>query len=258
VARYAVRLAYDGTRFHGNQAQPEPIRTVHREVETALRKLGTDEPRLRWAGRTDAGVSSRGNVVAVDTDFDRARLLQALTRNMEDAWAWALADVDAAFDPRRAARARHYRYHLRSDLDAAALRDALQSFVGTHDFTGFCRLEPDTDPVRTVTAVDVARRGPLLVIDVRGESFLWNQVRRMVEAARRVAKGDLLSDIIPRTLAAGKPAELGTAVPYPLVLMDVQYGGVAFERGDDKLFEKLRWRDQDLEMELALHGAMME
>lgn len=258
MPRYALRLAYDGTRFHGNQAQPDPIRTVHREVDTAMRKLGTDEPRLRWAGRTDAGVSSRGNVVTVDTDFDRARLLQALTRNMDDAWAWALAEVGDGFDPRRHARARRYRYHLRSDLDVAALRTAMAPFVGTHDFTGFCRLEPDMDPRRTVRSVDVARRGSFLVIDVAGASFLWNQVRRMVEAGRRVAKGDLPSDIIAETLAAGRPAELGTAVPHPLVLLDVEYDGIAFEPGDAKLFEKLRWRDQDLEMEMAIHGAILE
>src|SRR5205823_12867234 len=82
VPRYAVKVAYDGAKFHGSQAQPA-LRTVHSEVAQALAKLGTDEPRLRWAGRTDAGVSARGNVAAFETEFDRGRLLQALTRNME-------------------------------------------------------------------------------------------------------------------------------------------------------------------------------
>src|SRR5439155_11205223 len=138
---------------HGSQAQPAH-RTVHGEVAQALAKLGTDpaDARLRWAGRTDAGVSARGNVVALSTDFDRARLLQALTRNMEDAWAWALAPVDDAFDP-RLARERHYRYHLRSDVAAEALGRAMQPFVARHDFTGFCRLEEGKDPVSHVTRI---------------------------------------------------------------------------------------------------------
>lgn len=256
MARYALKVAYVGTRFHGSQAQPTH-RTVHGEIEAALRKLGTEEPELRWAGRTDAGVSARGNVVAVRTDFPRGKLLQALTRNAVDVWAWALADVDDRFDPRRDARARRYRYHLRSDLDAAALRAALAPFVGTHDFSGFARVEPGHDPRRTVTAIEVRRQGPFLVVDVEGESFLWNQIRRMVEAARRVAAGDLPSDVLARTLAAGEPAELGTAPPYPLVLMDVEYERIAFEAGDPRLFEKLRWRDQDLEMERAVLGAIL-
>jgi len=249
VPRYALKVAYDGTRFHGSQAQPTH-RTVHGEVAQALAKLGTDEPRLRWAGRTDAGVSARGNVVALDTEFDRARLLQALTRNMEDAWAWALATVDDGFDP-RIARERRYRYHLRSDADEAALQRAMDAFRGRHDFTGFCRLEEGKDPVRHVTGVRVHRRGAFLVVDVSGESFLWNQVRRMVEAGRRVATGELPEDAIARTLEAGKPTELGTARPEGLVLLDVEYRGVAFEPGDPRLLERLRWRDQDLELERA-------
>lgn len=250
VPRYAVKLAYDGSRFHGSQAQPEPIRTVQGEMALAMRKLGTDEPLLRFAGRTDAGVSARGNVVAMETDFPREKLLQALTRNMEDAWAWAIADIDRGFDP-RLARERSYRYHLRSPLDATVLRDALLPFVGRHDFTGFCKLEAGRDPVRHVTDVRVRRDGAYLVVDVAGESFLWNQVRRMVEAGRRVAAGELASDIIPRTLEAGKPADLGTARPEGLVLMDVEYSGIVFAPGDPRQFERLRWRDQDLELERA-------
>lgn len=251
MPRYALKVAYDGTKFHGSQAQPTH-RTVQGEVEQALAKLGTDsaDARQRWAGRTDAGVSARGNVVALSTEFDRARLLQALTRNMEDAWTWAIVDVDESFDP-RLARGRRYRYHLRSDADADTMARAMQPFVGRHDFTGFCRLEEGKDPVRHVTSVEVARRGAFLVVDVAGESFLWNQVRRMVEAGRRVAVGELPGDIIARTLAEGKPAELGTARPEGLVLLDVEYRGLAWERGDPRLLERLRWRDQDLELERA-------
>jgi len=250
VPRYAVKLAYDGSRFHGSQAQPEPLRTVQSEMLGAMQKLGTNDPVLRFAGRTDAGVWARGNVVALETDFLREKLLQALTRNMEDVWAWAIVDVDGGFDPRLASQ-RRYRYHLRSDIDAATLQEAMAPFVGRHDFRGFCRLEPGKDPVRRVTAIDVRRSGAYLLVDVAGESFLWNQVRRMVEAGRRVASGELPRDIIQATLDAGKPAELGTARAEGLVLMDVEYRGVVFEPGDARLLERLRWRDQDLELERA-------
>jgi tRNA pseudouridine38-40 synthase len=256
--RYAVKLAYDGTRFHGSQAQPAPLRTVQSELAAALAKLGTDDARLRFAGRTDAGVSARGNVVAFDTGFDRARLLQALTRNMEDAWAWALADAPPGFDP-RLARERAYRYHLRAELDAEALAAALRPFVGSHDFTGFCRLEEGKDPTRTVTGIDVRRDGAFLLVDVRGESFLWNQVRRMVEAARRVAAGELPGGAIAAALAAGKPADLGTARPEPLVLMDVRYDGLRFEEADARLFERLRERLDAADLERAvLRGVLGE
>lgn len=253
--RYAVKLAYDGTRFSGSQVQPG-VRTVHAEVARSLARLDPGSPGvLRWAGRTDAGVSAAANVVAFETEHPAASLLPALTHGMEDAWAWALAPVGPSFEPRHALE-RHYRYFLRSDADAAALERALQPFVGTHDFTAFCRLEPGVTPVRTVLAAHARRAGPFVVLDVRGESFLWNQVRRMVEAARRVAEGELDADAIPRALREGKPAELGTAPPEGLVLLDVRYPGLAWQEAEGsaraRVFERLRRRVDEEEQRLAV------
>lgn len=257
--RHAVKVAYDGTRFSGSQVQPG-LRTVHSEVAKALRDLTGEEPRLLWAGRTDRGVSAAGNVVAFETAHPADTLLPALTFRMEDCWAWALAPVGEAFEPRHAVR-RRYRYHLRSDLDAKALESALRPFVGTHDFTAFSRLEPGVNPMRTVERVEVARRGAFLLVDVAGPSFLWNQVRRMVEAGRRVAEGDLAEGAIAAALAAGAPADLGTAPPEPLVLLDVEYADVPFHEADAslrrRLFERLRERVREAEREEAVLRALL-
>lgn len=261
--RVAVKVAYDGARFSGSQVQPG-LRTVHAEVAGALRALGaTDDPagpRLLWAGRTDAGVSAAGNVVVFETELAPASLLPALTFRMEDAWAWALAPVREDFEPRHASR-RRYRYHLRSDLDAKEMEAAMAPFVGTHDFTAFCRLDPSVNPVRRVSRVGVTRRGAFLLVDVEGPNFLWNQVRRMVEAGRRVAEGGLSPDAIPRALADGRPADLGIAPPEPLVLLDVTYDGLAFDRGDPalrgRLLTTLRRRQEARELELALGDAIL-
>ena len=256
----AVKLAYDGTRFSGSQVQPG-LRTVHSEVAKALRALGAStEPRLAWAGRTDAGVSAAGNVVAFETEHPLATLLPGLTFRMEDAWAWALAEVGEDFEPRHASR-RLYRYHLRSDLDAKDVEAAMAPFVGAHDFTAFSRLEPGVNPVRTVSRVGVSRQGPFLLVDVEGPNFLWNQVRRMVEAGRRVAAGELAEAAVRRALADGRPADLGIAPPEPLVLMDVAYEGVAFERPDPalraRLVTTLRRRQEARELESAVGDALM-
>ena len=257
--RYALKVAYDGTRFAGSQVQPG-VRTVHGEVARALRDLTGEEPRLLWAGRTDRGVSAAGNVVVLETAHPAASLLPALTFRMEDAWAWALAGVGPGFEPRHAA-ARLYRYHLRTDADAKDVEAALAVFVGTHDFTAFCRLEEGVDPVRTVHRVEVRRQGPFLLLDVLGESFLWNQVRRMVEAARRVAEGEIDAAAVRAALASGRPADLGTAPPEPLVLLDVRYPDLAFQEADPalrrRLFERLARRQRDLELSLAVGDALL-
>lgn len=252
----ALKVAYDGTRFAGSQVQPPGIRTVHAEVAGALVALGVGpEPRLRWAGRTDAGVSARANVVALDPPLAPDALLPALTFRMKDAWAWAWAEVPDGFEPRHATR-RWYRYHLRTPLEAKALEEAMAPFVGEHDFTAFCRLEPGLDPVRRVQAIGVKRAGAHLLVDVHGESFLWNQVRRLVEAGRRVATGELPAGEIARGLAEGKPRDLGCAPPEPLVLMDVVYEGVTFREGDARVFERLQKATTQMEDHLTVLRAL--
>ena len=251
--RVALKVAYDGTRFSGSQAQPD-ARTVHGELARALRELERrpEEPRLAWAGRTDAGVSAAGNVIALETSLSPASLLPGLTFLMEDAWAWAWAQVDEAFEPRHARR-RRYHYHLQSDLDAKAVEEAMRLFVGTRDFTAFARLEPGVNPVRTVEDARVARDGPHLVIDVTGRNFLWNQVRRMVEAARRVAAGEVAERDVRAALDVGRPADFGIAPPEPLLLVDVEYDGLRFERAAHaRLLERLDRRVGDAEARLAV------
>ncbi|HVM45122.1 MAG TPA: tRNA pseudouridine(38-40) synthase TruA [Candidatus Thermoplasmatota archaeon] len=249
--RIALKVAYDGTRFAGSQVQPD-VRTVHGELAKALRELGAREPRILWAGRTDAGVSAAGNVAVVDDPpVAPASLAPALTFRMEDAWAWAWAEVPDAFEPRHARR-RRYRYHLRTALDAKLVEDALRPFVGTHDFTGFARLEPDVNPVRTVFAAHARRDGPFVLVDIEGESFLWNQVRRMVEAARRVAAGELPRARIEQALAAPQGADLGTAAPEPLLLLDVEYAGLRFHDERRRVVERLERRVEDAELRLTM------
>lgn len=242
MRRIAVKVAYDGTRFSGNQVQPEAVRTVHREVERALRALGDEAPRLSWAGRTDAGVSAAGNVMCLHTERDPASLLTGLSHKVDDFWAWAWAEVPEEFEPRHAVL-RRYRYHLRSDLDAARVHDALQLFVGAHDFSSFARVEAGVTPQRVVSRIDATRDGPLVVVDVEGPNFLHNQVRRMVEAGRRVAAGEVDAEEVRAALDAGKRRDFGMAPPEPLVLLDVSYGDrVAFQTLDARVLRRVRVR----------------
>lgn len=261
--RVAVKVAYDGTRFSGSQIQPG-VRTVHAEVASALGNLGHASPRLAWAGRTDAGVSAAANVVVFETDMALDVLAPALTHAMTDAWAWAVAVVDDAFEPRYA-RLRRYRYFLQTGLDAALVHDTLQAFVGEHDFTSFGRIEGGVSPRRTVTRASATRVAGFVQIDVEGPNFVWNQVRRMVEAARRVAKGEIARDEVVAALDAGRHADFGCAPPEPLILLDVDYGDrVMFQLpspdASRRIRERLARRIDQTRFELArldgIHDAM--
>lgn len=232
MPRVALKLAYDGTRFSGSQVQPAR-RTVHSELAGALERLGEDADLIHWAGRTDAGVSALGNVVVVNVARVDPVFPRKLSFQMEDAWAWAQAEVPDDFLPRHAVR-RHYRYHLSDLVDVKPFTEAMSRFVGTHDWSGFARVPDDANPERSVEHVEVRETDGLILVDVVGRNFLYNQVRRMVEAARRFARGELTLTAIEQALSGARPADLGVAPAEPLVLLDVEYRNVDFRPVDEK------------------------
>ena len=61
MARYQIKLTYDGTGFVGSQRQLKS-RTVQSELEKALGKLNWEGKSVLIAGRTDTGVHASGQV----------------------------------------------------------------------------------------------------------------------------------------------------------------------------------------------------
>ncbi|MGL5862074.1 MAG: tRNA pseudouridine(38-40) synthase TruA, partial [Phycicoccus sp.] len=83
--RVRLDLAYDGTAFSGWAAQPRR-RTVEGIVSEALGTvLRSDDVRLTVAGRTDAGVHARGQVVHVDVANDTWELLPGRSEHPPEA-----------------------------------------------------------------------------------------------------------------------------------------------------------------------------
>ena len=221
--RLAVRIAYDGTQFHGSARQPD-LRTVEGEVEFALRKIGAirDIPssRMRLASRTDAGVSALGNVAAFDTAFPPEGIVGAFNSTARDVVATGFAEVPEGFDPRHA-RSRWYRYLLSGDHDLEALRGHAALFVGEHDFASFCREAGES--VRVLNTVEIAANGPFTAVDVRAQGFLWNMVRRIAAALVALETEAAARDNVAAALRGERTVDLGLAAPEPLTLMAVEY-----------------------------------
>ena len=68
--RLALGLEYDGTDWSGWQTQPGG-NTIQDQLESALLKFTEAAHPTICAGRTDAGVHARGQVVHIDTTVDR-------------------------------------------------------------------------------------------------------------------------------------------------------------------------------------------
>jgi tRNA pseudouridine38-40 synthase len=240
--RFRATVEYDGTDFFGFQVQ-SGVRTVQGELEAALAHLSDGERRaVDGAGRTDAGVHALGQVIAFTytgrlAADELGRALDALLPS--DVAIRDLRRTTRAFHPRHAARYREYRYTVwngprsplrertalgvRVPLDTAAMARAGSAFIGRHDFRAFGAT--DRSPVRTVMAVRVRQQGRLVTIDVRADSFLRGQVRRMVAVLLEVGLGKMDDTAVRSALAGGEPAFKGTAVPAKgLCLRRVAFG----------------------------------
>jgi tRNA pseudouridine38-40 synthase len=228
--RYRARCEYDGTDFAGFQLQLN-ARTVQGELEAALARLARGERvAVDGAGRTDAGVHAIGQVIAFTYGGTVAgRPLERAINSLlpPDVAIRDLQRASDGFHPRYAARYREYRYTVwngprsplrerqalgvRAPLDIAAMASAASVYLGRHDFSAFGGA--DRSPVRTVHMVRVRKEGRLVTIDVRGDSFLRGQVRRMVAGLLEVGLGKIDEAALEAALAARVPALNGAAAP---------------------------------------------
>lgn len=223
LIRLRLDLAYDGTDFSGWAAQPG-LRTVEGELTAALTTLlRSPQPvRLTVAGRTDAGVHARGQVVHVDVDpeayaalpgrSDRAPDLAAVVRLAgllpSDLVVRRVTTAPPGFDARFAALERRYLYRLadplavrdplrrrdtvawRRPLDVDAMSAAAERLVGLRDFAAFCRRREGATTVRTLLEFSWHRLDDgVLAAAVRADAFCHSMVRSLVGALVPVGEG---------------------------------------------------------------------
>src|SRR5205823_2314503 len=138
------------------QVQPNG-RSVQQVLEGAIARLIGTPVRVTGAGRTDAGVHARGQVVSLRVDKELP--LKAWTAGLnsllpEDVACVRAEEVPDGFDARRWARGKRYIYSIlqtgvraplrrgrvwevRRPLDVGAMREAASLLLGTHDFSAF-------------------------------------------------------------------------------------------------------------------------
>ncbi|GAA0666364.1 tRNA pseudouridine(38-40) synthase TruA [Natronoarchaeum mannanilyticum] len=233
----AYRIAYDGQPYRGFQRQPD-VPTVEGEILDALDALSVLDDRevpegYAAAGRTDAGVSALAQTVA----FEAPDWLTPAALNSElpaDVRAWASAEVDVEFHATHDAASRTYTYWLyAADADAERARDALDALAGRHDFHNLT--SDDENTVRELSA-SLRVDEPFFVLTLRAGGFCRQLVRRVVTLVRAVAVGDASLAKIDRVLGADPidgPEGVGPAPAEPLVLADVAYPDVTFDRDAD-------------------------
>jgi tRNA pseudouridine38-40 synthase len=207
--RWALGLQYDGAAFCGWQTQAH-AGAVQDALEDALQRFVQRPVATICAGRTDAGVHASYQVVHFDVAVERPS--EAWVRGVNTflppsvAVRWA-CPVDNSFHARFAARRRRYDYWLLCDpvrvpllerrtgwtfrpLDVAAMRQAAQLLIGTHDFSAFRSAQCQAaSPVRDLQVFELAEFGRLLRFRLQANAFLHHMVRNLVGTLVYVGMG---------------------------------------------------------------------
>ena len=233
-------LGYDGTDFHGWQAQPG-LRTVQAMIEQAIDEMGIEHTQVRGCSRTDAGVHALGQIAsfAAEIQVPREGWISGLNARLpEDIVVHDVQPCYRKYNPRFHAKHKHYRYLVRCGerrdpmirrrawqlgpkgmrpdvrergdrvedyLDVEAMRAAAKCFLGEHDFRAFRQSGDEREiVVRDMFVVDVQLgwdgRADLLAIDVVGNAFMKNMVRIMAGTLVDVGRGRISPGAIPAML----------------------------------------------------------
>jgi tRNA pseudouridine38-40 synthase len=240
--RLRIDVSYVGREFHGWQIQPD-ARSVQGDMRDCLTRLLGRTAIPVAAGRTDAGVNARGQVahLTVESVGEFERITRALPRMVPpDIHIRDIRRVSPAFNARHSATGRRYSYRilLEQDIfnphawyvyrpvDREAMDAAAVAFLGTHDFTSFCKarsLKPDHNLCQ-VALCNFDWRDDSAIFHVRANRFLHHMVRNMVGALVEIGRGERPKDDIPRVLAALSRSESGRmAPPQGLFLEEVYY-----------------------------------
>lgn len=242
--RFAAGLAYDGNDFHGFQCQKE-LYTVQSVVEQALSKLADHPVKIVCAGRTDAGVHAKEQVIHFDSLAVRSEHAWLTGGNYylpkTVAFQW-IKKVSESFHARFSAKQRDYRYliynhrvrsvHIGSyamlysyGLNLEAMQEAAEYLIGEQDFSSFrggdCQ---SRSPIRCVKAVNIKKQGRLISIDISANAFLYQMVRNIVGTLLLIGRGQKPAEWMQSILLSKDRRSAGfTAPPHGLYLMRVHY-----------------------------------
>ena len=252
--RVRLDLGYDGSAFSGWAIQPQR-RTVQGVVEGALQEIlrrarVVGSSRTTCAGRTDAGVHARGQVVHLDlpeaiwASGGGHRLVGQLNANLPaDVRAFHARAVPMEFDARFSALTRTYKYRICDErslfdpitrgfvvanhqtLDISEMNRAGVMLVGEHDFAAYCKRREGASTIRRVLRLDWTRdESHLAVMTIESDAFCHSMVRAVTGALVAVGEGRRTWSWPGQVLRSGQRDSAVTVMrPEGLVLESVSY-----------------------------------
>jgi tRNA pseudouridine38-40 synthase len=243
--RYKLTIAYDGTAFHGWQAQEPPgvapLRTVQSVMQEALAITMQQPIKVQGASRTDAGVHAIGQVAHFDAQTRIPIERMALAINARLPWDVEVRRAEIVhpqFDAIRDAIDKQYRYrlwtsthrpltrrhvvyHCWTPLHVQAMQEAAARIIGEHDFAAFASAGHGREStVRTVhdcrievPPPDELTGGSELHIVISGSGFLYNMVRIIAGTLVEIGRGHWSPERVDLMLREAKRELAGPTLP---------------------------------------------
>lgn len=239
-----LTIEYDGTNFSGWQIQPN-ARTIQEDIEKGLKKIIKKQIKINGSGRTDAGVHALGQVANFKDEFTIPieKIPRALNAVLPDDISIKEAiEVPENFHARYSAKGKRYIYkiyngQLRSallrnhayftayTLNVEKMKEAAKHFTGEHDFKGFMASRTSVkNTVRTIYDIKLYEKDNLLIIEAKGNGFLYNMVRIITGTLIDIGRGKIDDKDLPNIIKSCKRERAGhTAPPQGLYLSQVYY-----------------------------------
>jgi tRNA pseudouridine38-40 synthase len=243
MPRYAIKIAYDGTNYHGWQRQ-QSVDTVQERLEGVLQTILREQISLVVAGRTDTGVHARGQVAHFDSnhaDLEHGRVLLG-TRALlpRDIVVHEIQKVADHFHARFDAKSREYSFTILQQADpfirnstwvvhpwveTTIMDECAEMLTGEMDFTSFCKADSAEEHNRCTILLSqwdwsIDGKG---VYRVRANRFVHHMVRGLVGTMVRASRNGS-SDYFRSILDSGIRSEaVYTAPGKGLILEEVVY-----------------------------------
>jgi len=253
--RLKVKFSYLGKEYYGYQRQVGK-RTIQGELEKALSSFFDQNISLVASGRTDAGVSAVLQIGHFDImsnniehEFDeknkywQSAVIRINYLLPDDIRLLELEPIEDSFHSRFIAKKKTYCYNFycskieipylsqfclwvkENSLDINSMKQALEIFIGEHDFSSFCASNTEVeDKVRQIYSANIIKNElGFYTIIITGNGFLYNMVRIIVGTILDVGRGKIGANKISEIIK-GKDRKLAgkTVSSKGLVLMNIE------------------------------------
>lgn len=233
MSRFLLKIAFDGTDFHGWQVQDNAL-TVQKVMCDALSSMLKSEIGVTGCSRTDAGVHANEFYCHFDSPIDLAEsafvkgLNSVLPQSVSVFTAQRVSDD---FHARYSAKGKNYiyrffdgeiidpfsaryAYKVNRKLNETKMDEFCKNLIGTHDFIGFSSSKRTVqDTVRTITDASVSRDGDFVTLSVTADGFLYNMVRIIAGTALYVSAGKINPADTKKLLELKSRDVLGSTAP---------------------------------------------